>query len=283
MWNYSEKMMDHFKNPRNLGDLPDANAVGMVGNITCGDALKIFLKIDEATSRILDVTFKTYGCGSAIASSSALTEMVKGRTLDEALKITNQEIADYLGGLPEEKMHCSVMGREALEDAIRKFRGVPTHQEVEEAGEIVCRCFHVSRAKIERVVREEKLRTVDEVTHFTKAGGACGACKEEIARIIEGARGKGAADAPPVTPFAKMTMVQKIHLLEAKINGVVRPGLQNHGGDLEFVGISGDTVEVKLRGACSACASSKVTLHNFVQAKLRELIDPAIVVREVAP
>ena len=122
MWEYSDIVKEHFKNPKNVGTIEDADAVGEAGSLACGDKLKLFLKIDEG--KITDAKFQTFGCGSAVASSSILTEMVMGKTVEEAKKITNKQIAQMLGGLPPAKMHCSVMGREALENALKNYETV---------------------------------------------------------------------------------------------------------------------------------------------------------------
>lgn len=117
---YSEKVMDHFTNPRNVGEIADADGVGMEGNPTCGDAMQIFIKVKD--DRIVDAKFRTFGCGAAIAVSSMVTEMVKGKTLDEALAISKEAVAAELGGLPPQKMHCSNLGADALRKAIEDFR-----------------------------------------------------------------------------------------------------------------------------------------------------------------
>ena len=117
---YTEQVMDHFMNPRNVGEIEDANGVGTVGNAKCGDIMKIYIKVENDV--IVDVKFKTFGCGAAIATSSRATEMVKGKTIEEALKVTNKMVADSLGGLPPVKMHCSVLAEEALHAAIQDYK-----------------------------------------------------------------------------------------------------------------------------------------------------------------
>ncbi|MDP2921987.1 MAG: Fe-S cluster assembly scaffold protein NifU [Candidatus Omnitrophota bacterium] len=117
---YSEKVMDHFRNPRNVGEIPDADGIGNVGNPVCGDIMRLYIKVDDG--RITDAKFKTFGCGAAIATSSMVTEIVKGKTIEDALKISNRAVAEALGGLPKVKMHCSVLAEEALKSAIEDYK-----------------------------------------------------------------------------------------------------------------------------------------------------------------
>ena len=282
MWDYTDKVKEHFLNPRNVGEITDADAVGEVGSLACGDALKLFIKLDENKERIVDAKFQTFGCGSAIASSSALTEMVKGKTLDEALQISNQEIADFLGGLPEEKMHCSVMGQEALEVAIAKYRGVEApkhgHDHVETEGEIVCKCFGLTDIFLKKVIASNKLHTAEQVTHFTKAGGACGGCIPKIKELIAEVLGEEKKAAPERT--AKLTNLRKMQLIQETLENEVRPQLWADGGDLELIDIDGSNVQVAFRKACAGCASSGNTA-KFVEQKLREMVSPDITVQEV--
>lgn len=274
MWDYTEKIREHFLLPHNVGELKDANAIGEVGSLACGDALKLFLKIED--DRIVDAKFQTFGCASAIASSSVLTDMVKGKTVDEALAVSNRDIAEALGGLPPQKMHCSVMGQEALEAAIRNWRG-ETADAPHEESRIVCRCFGVSEEQIRRAIRENGLTTAEEITNFTKAGGGCGNCLEDLALIL--AEETGAA-VPEKKTGKPLSNVQRMQLVMRTLDEVVRPRLKQDGGDVELVDIDGSVVIVSLRGMCRSCPSSMLTIEGLVQQTLRDHVDPAIVVRE---
>ena len=274
MWEYTNKVKDHFLNPRNVGVIEDADGIGEVGSLACGDALTLYLKLDE-NERIKDAKFQTFGCASAIASSSALTEMIKGLSLAEAEKITNENIADFLGGLPKEKMHCSVMGRDALEKAVANYRG-EAEKKVE--GEIVCECFGVTDLEIERAVRENSLKTIEDVTHYVKAGGGCEGCHEKIQEIIDASLGK---ERPAKKKVIRLTNIQKIKLIEETLEREIKPALKKDGGDIELVDVDGNNVLVKLQGTCATCSASQITLKHYVESKLRELVTPELLVEEV--
>jgi NifU-like protein len=282
MWDYTDTVREHFFNPRNVGALDDATVVAEVGSLACGDALKLYLKLDS-DERIADASFETFGCGSAIASSSALTEMIKGMTVAEAAQISNQDIAAFLGGLPEEKMHCSVMGREALEKAIAIYRGEAYDEEEEDEGRIVCKCFGITDEKIKRVVRENNLTTVDQVTHYTKAGGGCTACHAEIedliAEILEDQK-RDRMRAEKKTQRKRLTMIQKINLIQETLEKEIRPELQKDGGDIELIDVDGNNVIVALRGHCVGCPGAEYTIKLGVQGKLRELVSEDLVVMQ---
>ncbi|UCC96821.1 MAG: Fe-S cluster assembly protein NifU [Phycisphaerales bacterium] len=280
MWEYTDKVRDHFFNPRNVGEVEDPDGIGEVGSLACGDALKLTFKLDE-DGKIKDAKFKTFGCASAIATSSVLTEMIKGLSLDEAAKVTNKDIADYLGGLPEQKMHCSVMGREALEAAIENYRsGGRKKHELE--GNIVCTCFGVTDEEIERVIRENDLTSVEEVTNYCKAGGGCGGCQGEIEKLITKVQGEQVKEVAVSAPrrSGKLTNIQKIQLIQQTINEQIRPALRAHGGNIELIDVEADKVVVAFRGMCAQCRMAELTMKEVVEAKLREFVSDELFVEE---
>jgi len=284
MWDYTEKVLDHFRNPRNVGIVEEPDGIGEVGSMACGDALKLSFKLD-GDGRIADAKFQTFGCASAIASSSALTEIIKGMSLEEAAKVTNKDIADYLGGLPEQKQHCSVMGREALELAIENYRTGQSAGKKQLEGTVTCKCFGVTEAEIERVVRENNLTRVEQVTDYCKAGGGCGMCQPEIEKIIEKVRleilqSKSAQSPAPRRP---LTNIQRIHLIEETIEREIRPLLKNDGGDIELVDVQGNKVIVAFRGMCANCQIAPFTMKDVVEAKLREFVADDIIAVEAEP
>lgn len=280
MWEYTDKLKEHFFNPRNVGEIENPDGVGEVGSLACGDALKLTFKLDK-NGKIKDAKFKTFGCASAIATSSVLTEMIKGLTLEQAAKVTNKDIADYLGGLPEQKMHCSVMGREALEAAIENYQsGGKKKHELE--GNVVCTCFGVTDKEIERVIHENNLTTVEEVTNYCKAGGGCGGCKGEIEKIIERIHGEKIEQKPVSAPrrAGKLTNIQKIKLIQQTINEQIRPALRAHGGNIELIDVEANKVIVAFRGMCAQCRLAEFTMKDVVEAKLREFVAEELFVEE---
>ena len=263
MWDYTDKVKEHFLNPRNVGEIENPDGVAEVGSLACGDALKLTFKLDE-NKRIRDAKFKTFGCASAIASSSALTEMIKGMTVDEALKVTNQDIARYLGGLPDEKMHCSVMGKQALEKAIENYRGAPS---LEPGAKIICECFGVTDKEIERAIRENNLATVEDVTNYTKAGGGCGDCQEKLAAIL----------AEELASLSGLTVITNslaaaLKLGAARVIGIdIDPqAIQASHDNAERNGVAGQ-IELYLPADQPQDVEADVVVANILAGPLREL------------
>ena len=252
MWEYTAKVKEHFLNPKNVGVIADADGVGEVGSLACGDALTLYLKLDE-NKLIKDAKFQTFGCASAIASSSALTEIIKGLSLEDAKKITNDDIANYLGGLPKEKMHCSVMGRDALEKAIVNYLG-NAQKKVE--GQIVCECFGVTDLEIQWVVRENDLIIIEDVIDYVKVGKKYNNYHEQIQEIIDAFLGK---ERPAVKKPPRLTNIQKIKLIEETLEREIKPALKKDGGDIELVDVDRNRVFVELRDMCGMCKISNHT------------------------
>ena len=283
MWDYSDKVIDHYRNPRNVGKIDNADAIGEAGSLACGDSLKIYLKINNGI--VTDAKFQTFGCGSAVASSSILTEMIIGKTIDEVKKITNKDIADELGGLPPEKMHCSVMGYEALEDALKNYDDYTDLDDIrneEEANKqrekSVCTCFGITENVIWDAIKINGLKTVEEITNYTKAGGACGKCKGLIQDIIDTYYKKEEQEEKTASTLSPAQKILKINnIIENQISNELR----KDGGDITLVDIDGNKVMVKLRGKCSGCKNSHLTLKAFVEKTLRDTVDANIEVVEV--
>ncbi len=276
MWEYTDKVSDHFRNPRNVGEVENPDGDGLAGSLACGDALRLTFRLGD-DKRISEAKFQTFGCASAIASSSALTVMLIGKTIEEAEQLTNKEIIDFLGDLPKQKVHCSVMGREALEAAIYNYRtGKTLDRKLD--GEVVCHCFGITDKALETFVRDQKLTTAEGVTNACKAGGGCGQCIPEIEEIISRVIGEEKAK---IEKKPKLTQLQKIRIIEETIDREIRPILRRDGGDLELHDVDGDLVYVKFVGACVSCPVSSVTLKDVVETQLREAVSDDIVVEAV--
>lgn len=275
MWDYSEKVKEHFFAPRNAGAVTDANAVGDVGSLSCGDALRLTLRVNPDTDVIEDAGFQTFGCGSAIASSSALTEIIKGKTVEQALTVTNQDIADYLDGLPPEKMHCSVMGHEALHAAIANYRGEAWHDDDHEEGALLCKCFAIDEKMVERTIRENHLTSIEEVIHYTKAGGSCASCHEGIERVLNQVLAE-TNTVPPTQPVVAKaednapSLVQTVMKIQAVLDQA-RPALLADGGDIQLVDIVDNIIYVHMTGACSGCMMAAATLGGLQQQLIEAL------------
>lgn len=254
MLDYSDKVKDHFFNPRNVGVLPNADAVGEVGTIASGDALKLMLKIDLTTQVITDARFQTFGGGSAIASSSALTEMIIGKTIDEALTITDADIVAFLDGLPQEEMHCSAMGSEVLRVAIASYRGGARRDDHDE-------------------------NASQTFKNSPRNNGAPNGAAKPAAAALNGKAStiRPGHHAAPAGGVGKVTTLQKIKLIEKAVEEL-RPFLQQDGGDCELVDIDDNCVLVRLSGACVGCQAASVTIAGVQERLVQKLGLPLRVV-----
>ncbi|QEN04540.1 iron-sulfur cluster assembly scaffold protein NifU [Thiospirochaeta perfilievii] len=306
LWdNYSDIVSDRMNNPKHMGSLTEEDAKQMGGKLivadfgaeSCGDAVRLFWIVNEDTDVIISSKFKSFGCGTAIASSDTMAELCLGKTVDEALKITNIDVEfamrdnPDIPAVPPQKMHCSVMAYDVIKQAAANYKGVEFA--TLEDQEIVCECARVSMSTIKDAIRINNLTTVEEITQYTKAGAFCKSCikpgghekKEhylvDILRdtLAEMAKEKGGEES-----YASMSNYKKTLALEKVFDGEIRPLLVRDGGNVEIDDIYFDPdytlVSIKYQGACAGCASSGTGTLQFIQSALREL-DEDITVRMV--
>ncbi len=292
------------KEGTHMGEIENPDGLGEYGSIVCGDALRFTFRVkrhpeDPRKDVITEARYLTFGCTSAIASSEALCSLVeeRGCTPLDALNITNQDLVDYLGGLPSQKIHCSVMGAEALEAAVFNWaskRGVSTselgidpHTDEEKKGRVVCHCFSITEPYLRRKIRELNLKTIADVTNATKAGGACMSCHyqpgglkdlldeiwgEEETHFKESPTPPEPAETTEAEPQEGMSFYKFCKQVETTVDNDVRPLLQKDGGDIEIVDIKDKLVYCRLKGACEGCAGAGTTLKMMVESKLKEQV-----------
>ncbi len=307
-WEYSDKtkelFMDaiHGKPGTHLGEIENPDGMGEHGSISCGDAMRFTFRVDKhefdpTKDVIVEAKYLTFGCTSAIAASEALCSLIEtgGYTPIGALKIGNQDIVDYLEGLPAQKIHCSVMGAEALEAAVFDWAkrrnvnlaelGVELPAVEEQEGRIVCECFSITEPYLKRKIEELQLKTIPAITQALKAGGGCGNCHhtpgglQDVLNEVWGSETDVAeAPAPEAAVAAKApaSAYQLGKAVEKAIDEYVRPLLQADGGNVELVDIKDFLVYVKLAGACASCAGAEATLRGLVEQTLKNQVDERI-------
>ncbi len=318
-WDYSDKTKQLFmdavqgKPGTHLGEIEEPDGLGEHGSIVCGDAMRFTFRVtrhpsDPTLDVITEARYLTFGCTSAIASSEALCAILEhgSYTPITALKIRNSDIVEYLQGLPEQKIHCSVMGAEALEAAVfnwarkrgvdLKSLGVDIHDQETEEGRIVCKCFSLTEPYIKRKIRELNLHSIPEITNAIKAGGACTSChhvpgglQDLLAQVWQGKPSDAVPDgaqpfvilATEARQVAELSPYQFAKRVEKLIDEYIRPALQMDGGDVEILDIKGTLVYCRLSGACSGCLGSGQTLKMMIERTLKDQLDERIRVIQV--
>ena len=310
---YSQKVQDLMNHPQNMGEITEEQAKEMgtklivadFGAESCGDAVRLYWAVDEDTDIIKEAKFKSFGCGTAIASSDTMAELCKGKTVDEAVKITNIDVEHAMRdnpdipAVPPQKMHCSVMAYDVIKEAAASYKGVDAASFEDQI--IVCECARVSLGTIKEVIKLNDLKTVEEITNYTKAGAFCKSCikpgghedrdyylvdiLKETREEMEHDKLSSLADAKTSEAgefaFVDLTMVQKLKKVEAVIDENIREMLMMDGGNLEIIDIR-DTddgftdVYIRYLGACSGCASSSTGTLYAIEAVLKEKLSDAI-------
>ena len=309
LWDqYSKKVTDLMNNPQHQGEITqeevDAKGHKLIvadfGAESCGDAVRLYWEVDPKTDMIVNSKFKSFGCGTAIASSDMMTQLCIGKTVQEAVKITNIDVEKALRddpdtpAVPPQKMHCSVMAYDVIKKAAGMYLGVEAESFEEEI--IVCECARVSLATLREVIKLNDLKTVEQVTDYTKAGGFCKSCIKpggheereyylvdilaDVRKEMDAEKMAAAADAGLAGNFEAMTLVQKIKAIDSVIDESVRQFLVMDGGNMEVVDIkdSGDYIDVYIRylGACSGCASSTTGTLYAIESTLKEKLSQKI-------
>ena len=306
---YSDKVTNLMNNPQNMGEITQEQAdemgarliVADFGAESCGDAVRLYWAVEPETDKILSSKFKSFGCGTAIASSDTMAELCKDKTVDEAVKITNIDVELAMRdnadtpAVPPQKMHCSVMAYDVIKKAAAQYKGVDMESFEEEV--IVCECARVTLSTLQEVIRLNDLTTVEQVTDYTKAGAFCKSCirpgghEEKDVYIVdlldeyekEKLAGKvsiGTDASAPASDFSAMTIVQRIKAVDAVVEENIRQMLVMDGGDMEILDIkeNGENFDIYIRylGACSGCASSSTgtlfAIENILKEKLSDKI-----------
>ena len=307
---YSNKVTDLMNNPQNMGEITEEQAKEMgaklivadFGAESCGDAVRLYWAVDPDTDKILSSKFKSFGCGTAIASSDTMAELCAGKTVDEAVKITNIDVEMAMRddvntpAVPPQKMHCSVMAYDVIKKAAAQYKGVDMESFEEEV--IVCECARVTLSTLQEVIRLNDLTTVEQIADYTKAGAFCKSCirpgghEEKDIYLVdlleeyekEKLAGKASlgSDAPAGSSadFAAMTIVQRIKAVDAVVDSHIRQMLIMDGGDMEILDIkeNGANFDIYIRylGACSGCASSSTGTLFAIENILKEKLDDNI-------
>ncbi len=306
IWNeYSQTVQNRMNDPKNMGEITEQEAEKLGGQLivadfgaeSCGDAVRLYWVVDTNTNKIIEAKFKSFGCGTAIASSDTMVDLCKGKTVDEAVKITNIDVEHAMrdtsdvAAVPPQKMHCSVMAYDVIKKAAAQYKGVDESSFEDEI--IVCECARVSLGTIKDVIKINDLKTVEEITDYTKAGAFCKSCIKpggheereyylvdilaETRAEIEKERLQESEESGVDILFEKMTLVQKLKAVESIIDENIRPMLVMDGGNLEILDIKDneDYTDIYIRylGACSGCASSATGTLYAIEAILKEKLD----------